>query len=124
MTIDKISTSIIPQYLPDERPDAGQEIGAEERARQQDLLQNPLVLREQSRELLERNGRSRSDDVVTLTGRQVNVPRTQPAVFPSAFVINKALPVYGSDPFFDRVQSAYALFDQKDYTGLHVDTRV
>ncbi|MBA4373887.1 MAG: hypothetical protein C0402_13640 [Thermodesulfovibrio sp.] len=129
MTIDTISTTIIPQYLQDERPEAGSEIGPrtgiEANARQQESLQNPLVLRDQARELIDRNGRSRRDDaVVTLTGRQADVPRIQPAVFPSAFVISNALPVYGSDPLFTRVQNAYALFDQKDYKGLYVDKRV
>jgi len=120
MPIDKISNTIIPQYMPDDRPDSG----IEERARRHDPLPNPLVLREQSRELID-NGRFRKEAaVVYLTGRQADVPRIPVSVFPSSVVINNALPVYVSDPFFARVQNAYALFDQKDYKGVYVDKRV
>ncbi|MGC2062470.1 MAG: hypothetical protein WA610_05785, partial [Thermodesulfovibrionales bacterium] len=80
-----------------------------------------------SRELIERDGRFRRDKdaaVVTLTGRQSDVPRIPAASSPPSFVINNALPVYVSDPFFARVQNAYTLFDQKDYKGLYVDKRV
>ncbi|MGC2062812.1 MAG: hypothetical protein WA610_07520, partial [Thermodesulfovibrionales bacterium] len=95
MTIDKISHAIIPQYMQDERPDTG----IQEKVRQQNSLPNPLVLRErsreliilreQSRELIERDGRFRRDKdaaVVTLTGRQSDVPRIPAASSPPSFV--------------------------------------
>lgn len=121
MTIDKLSTTITPLYVQDERPDSG----TQERALQQDTLQSSLARRDQSRALLDRRARADRDNaVVTLSSRQADVPRTRPAVAPAAYRTTNALPVYSSDPFFARVQSAYALLDQNEYKGLYVDKRV